>query len=212
MPVLTNPKHEKFALLLASGLSATKAYIKAGYSARGARQSAHALSTNPDISLRVAEARIELEKQTKAGIVSRRVADINARLQEWQDRWEETRDALDAIIGERGEEMSGLQARGEGDQEPDYVAGGSTGYIVRDYKGKEANVPIYRVDSGIVQLLHVLLDIGKRAAMELGQWEGKRQFIQDDDDIVRPDLDKLTDEENVIFERLFNKARPSKVQ
>jgi hypothetical protein len=147
-----------------------------------------------------------------AGIVSRRVADINARVQEWQDRWDETRDALDAIIGERGEEMSGLQARAEGDEELHYVAGGSTGYIVRDYKGREANVPVYRVDSGIVQLLHVLLDIGKRVAMELGQWEGKRRFIEDDDNIVRPDLDKLTDEEAAEFERLFEKAAPSKVQ
>ena len=211
MPVLSNPQHEKFALLLASGLSATKAYIKAGYSARGARQSAHALLTNPDISLRVAEVTSELSKRTMAGIVSRRVADMNARLQEWQDRWEETRDALDAIIGERGEEMSGLQTCGEGDQEPHYVAGGSTGYIVREYKGKEANVPVYRIDPGIVQLLHVLLDIGKRAAMELGQWEGPRSLIEDPD-LVRPDLNKLTDEEMAVFERLFNKAAPPKVQ
>jgi hypothetical protein len=212
MPVLGNAKHEQFALLVASGLSTTKAYIKAGYSARGARQSAHALLANPDISLRIAEVTTEISKRTMAGIVSRRVADLNARVQEWQDRWEETRDALDAIIAERGEEMSGLQARGEGDEELHYVAGGSTGYIVTDYKGREANVPVYRIDSGIVQLLRVLLDIGKRAAMELGQWEGKRRLIEDDDDIVCPDLDKLTDEENVIFERLFNKAAPSKVQ
>jgi hypothetical protein len=78
MPVLSNPQHEQFALLLASGLSATKAYIKAGYSARGARQSAHALLKNPDISLRVAEVTIELSQRTMAGIVSRRVADMNA--------------------------------------------------------------------------------------------------------------------------------------
>ena len=66
MPVLNNPKHEQFALQMANGLSATKAYIKAGYSVRGARQSAHSLLENPDISLRVAELMIEISRRTSA--------------------------------------------------------------------------------------------------------------------------------------------------
>jgi hypothetical protein len=50
MPVLTNPQHEKFALLVARGLTTTKAYVWAGFSARGARQSAHRLLANADVA------------------------------------------------------------------------------------------------------------------------------------------------------------------
>ena len=53
--VLPNPKHEKFALSLARGLSQEKAYIEAGYSANGARASASKLQTNPNILRRVNE-------------------------------------------------------------------------------------------------------------------------------------------------------------
>ena len=38
MVVLENSKHEQFALLVAKGVSATKAYVSAGYSAAGAKQ------------------------------------------------------------------------------------------------------------------------------------------------------------------------------
>jgi hypothetical protein len=74
-------------------------------------------------------------------------------------------------------------------------------------KGKEADKPVYRVDSGLVQLYNLLLAISKRVAVEMGQWTGKRRLL-DDENIVRPDLNKLTEEENRIFERLFNKAAP----
>jgi hypothetical protein len=40
MPVLDNPKHEHFAVNVAKGLTATKAYTSAGYSQAGSRQSA----------------------------------------------------------------------------------------------------------------------------------------------------------------------------
>lgn len=207
MPVLANPQHEKFAVLMASGLSATKAYVKAGFSAHGARQSAHRLLANPDVSLRVAEATFELSKRTMDGIVNCRVANLNARLREWQDRWEEVRNALDLIIGERGEELGREQVDGEG--RITYVAGGSTGFIMKDLRGKHADRTVYRIDPGILKLLHVLLDIGQRVAMELGQWTDSKRFSElEDEDIVRPDLDKLTDEEMEVFTRLFEKAAP----
>jgi phage terminase small subunit len=55
MPVLSNPKHEAFAHALASGVSATEAYVSAGYSAQGAYASAHRLLKNADVSARIAE-------------------------------------------------------------------------------------------------------------------------------------------------------------
>jgi hypothetical protein len=119
---------------------------------------------------------------------------------------DEVRNALDAIIAERGEEMSELQV-GDG-EEPHYVAGGSTGFIVKDLKGKEADKPVYRIDSGVLQMVHALIEIGKHVAMELGQWTDRKRFFEvEDDDIVRPDLNKLTDEKMAEFTRL-SKRRP----
>ena len=205
MPILTNPKHEQFAVLMAQGLSATKAYVQAGYSARGARQSAHSLLKNADISRRIAELTNEISKPTLAGIVGRRVADLRARVQEWQDRWEQTRDTLDSIIAERAEEMGGLQS--DDGAEPHYVAGGSTGFIMKDYKGKNAEVVVYRVDAGIIQLMRVLLDIGKRAAMELGQWQHKEAISLADEE-EEPDISGFSPEELKTWQQLFEKAYP----
>ena len=53
MPILKNPRHEKFALALSEGKSATEAYIVAGY--KPCRQNAARLTTNDDIKHRLAE-------------------------------------------------------------------------------------------------------------------------------------------------------------
>lgn len=53
MPVLDNPRHERFAQLLAEGKNATEAYALAGY--RGDRTAASRLSTNDNIRERVSE-------------------------------------------------------------------------------------------------------------------------------------------------------------
>lgn len=53
MPILSNPRHEKFCQELAKGKSASEAYEAAGF--RGHRQNAHRLITNDDIQARVAE-------------------------------------------------------------------------------------------------------------------------------------------------------------
>lgn len=51
--VLPNPKHEAFAQGLAKGLSASEAYVAAGY--KESRSSASRLSTNANVEARVAE-------------------------------------------------------------------------------------------------------------------------------------------------------------
>lgn len=53
MPVLSNPKHERFAQELAKGKTADEAYVLAGY--KPCRKNAHRLTTNDDIRARVAE-------------------------------------------------------------------------------------------------------------------------------------------------------------
>lgn len=53
MPVLSNPRHEKFAQALAKGSSASEAYERAGYLPK--RQNAARLMSNDDVRIRVAE-------------------------------------------------------------------------------------------------------------------------------------------------------------
>ncbi|MGE0231419.1 MAG: terminase small subunit [Flavobacteriaceae bacterium] len=53
MPILKNPKHEAFAQGLAKGMSASEAYVNAGYNE--SRSAASRLSTNVNIERRVAE-------------------------------------------------------------------------------------------------------------------------------------------------------------
>jgi hypothetical protein len=53
VPILTNTRHEKFAQELATGKSATEAYVSAGY--RPSRKNASRLRAKDDISARVVE-------------------------------------------------------------------------------------------------------------------------------------------------------------
>src|SRR5450759_3596687 len=48
------------------------------------------------------------------------------------------------------------------------VPGGTTGLLVKDYKGKEADQLVYKVDTG---LLGELRGHERQAAEELGQWK-----------------------------------------
>jgi hypothetical protein len=55
MASLSNPRHEKFSRLVASGMIPTAAYISLGYSAKGAPQSANNLLKRADVRGRVDE-------------------------------------------------------------------------------------------------------------------------------------------------------------
>ena len=50
MTVLENPQHEAFALAVATGIPPARAYVQAGFSNNWARQSAHRLLANLDVS------------------------------------------------------------------------------------------------------------------------------------------------------------------
>lgn len=72
MPVLKNPKWERFAQELAKGKSQTEAYQIAGY--RGDRTAASRLSTNSNISDRVAE--LQERGASRAEITVDRIRDM----------------------------------------------------------------------------------------------------------------------------------------
>lgn len=86
MPILDNPRHEKFAQAIASGMKGVDAY-KSVYDYRGkaARQLAHALLKDVDISIRVKELQEESARGTVLTALERREflarcvrADLNA--------------------------------------------------------------------------------------------------------------------------------------
>lgn len=55
MPVLDNPKHELFAQGVAKGLAKSVAYVKAGYSEKGADAGGSRLSGHPMVAARIEE-------------------------------------------------------------------------------------------------------------------------------------------------------------
>src|SRR4051812_19216304 len=57
MPALWNPRHERFAALVAGGMTITQAYLAAGFSGKGAAQSASRLVRVAAVANRVAELR-----------------------------------------------------------------------------------------------------------------------------------------------------------
>ena len=67
------------------------------------------------------------------------------------------------------------------------VPGGTTGLLVKDYKGKDADQPVHKVDTS---LLAELRAHEKQAAEELGQWSEKRELtgdaLQNELTIVQP--------------------------
>lgn len=76
MPTLKNPKHERFAQLLAQGKNASEAYVAAGY--KGDRTAASRLSTKVNLQARVQE--LVNASAEKAGITVDRVMNELAKI------------------------------------------------------------------------------------------------------------------------------------
>src|ERR1035441_6890960 len=97
-----------------------------------------------------------------AGTIALEISSRNARVQALQNRW----DRMRRVIDERA-------------ASPDFaeVPGGTTGLLVKDYKGKDADTLVYKVDTG---LLAELRNHEKQAAEELGQWNEKRELPGDE--------------------------------
>src|SRR5207247_2573388 len=52
------------------------------------------------------------------------------------------------------------------------IPGGNTGLLVRDYKGRNADQPVYKADTTLMAELRA---IERQAAEELGQWDTKSE-------------------------------------
>jgi Terminase small subunit len=154
MPVIDNSKHEQFAQLIVKGVCATKAYTSAGYSAKGAQQSGARLLLNAQVCSRIRE----LQEAISAETIVLEISTRNARVAALQKRWDRLRSGLDLILDQRGAEMA-------------HISGGGSGMLCVDYKGKEADVPVVRIDPGIVAVVAELRAHEKQAAEELEQWK-----------------------------------------
>ena len=148
MPVLANIKHEQFALSVAKGQGPAEAYVAAGYAPGQAAKNANRLTKNEGIQARIRELRTQISRQ----LIALEITNRNNRLQALQQRWDQMRE----VIFERG-------------RHEDYarVPGGSTGLLTLDYKGKDANQPIYRFDAPLMAEMRLA---EKQAAIECGQW------------------------------------------
>jgi hypothetical protein len=94
MPVLKNAKHEHFAQLCAKGEKPAKAYTSAGYSDKGADQSASRLLKTAQISSRVAELKEAIVERTiEKAAVDRTY--VISNLQEVVNRCMQTAPVLD---------------------------------------------------------------------------------------------------------------------
>jgi len=149
MPALKNNRHEKFCQGIVSGLSQPKAYTAAGYSGRGAKQSAARLLNNADVRSRVSE----LGQEIESSFVRLQIAERLHRLEAIQDRWDRVRAAVEARARE------------------DYDAMMKTGVVCRKLRSvKDGNavrvVEEYEIDTAAIEALN---SIERRAAIETGQ-------------------------------------------
>ena len=156
MPELRNVRREKFVQGLCRGLNQTQAYIAAGYSERGAKQSAARLLANADVRSRVAELRREID----TSFIHLKITERDERLKAAQERWDGMREVI--------------QARKTGD----WSRALKTGLCVRKQRvigtGKNAKViEDYEVDTA---LLYALASLEKQAAIETGQWSEKQDI------------------------------------
>lgn len=71
MSVLKNAKHEHFAHLVAKGKDPSAAYIAAGYSEKGAIQSANRLLKVADVMLRIEELRAAIEAPAREAAIEK---------------------------------------------------------------------------------------------------------------------------------------------
>jgi len=154
MHKLSNIRHELFCQGLVSGLSQAKAYTGAGYSERGAKQSAARLLANAGVRSRVSE----LRRQIESRYICLQITERDERLKAAQERWDGMREVI--------------QARKTGD----WSRALKTGLCVRKQRvigtGKNAKlIEEYEVDTG---LLDTMAALEKQVAIETGQWTEKQ--------------------------------------
>ena len=148
MPALTNIRNEKFCQGIVSGLSQTKAYTAAGYSERGAKQSAARLLNNAEVRSRVSELRQEIE----CSFVRLQITERLQRLEAIQDRWDALREAKRCFA--KGD-FEGAMKTGVVCRKKRWI-GGKNGYEVIEHE----------IDTALIEALN---SVEKRAAIETDQ-------------------------------------------
>jgi phage terminase small subunit len=149
MPILAQPKHEQFAQSVAKGISATGAYICAGYSKAGAAASASRLMTNANVAARIKE----LKTAHAANVVKVEIRKRSARVQVGQNM-------VDRLC--RLREARALEYADH--------PGGATGMLVKEYRGRNGQQEIWKFDASLVAQTNATL---KQVAIEVGQWSQK---------------------------------------
>ncbi len=111
MAILAHTKHEQFAQSVAKGMSATAAYISAGYSKSGAAASASRLLTNGNISARIKE----LKTAAAEIVVKVEIRKRSGRVQVLQNNLNRLRSLIDARALEYSNPSGwGYRVAGEG--------------------------------------------------------------------------------------------------
>src|ERR1039457_2626218 len=149
MPILPHTKHEQFAQSVAKGISATGAYISAGYSKAGAAASASRLMTKANVSARIKE----LKTANAANVVKVEIRKRSARVQVGQNMVDRLCRLRDARALEYADHP-----------------GGATGMLVKEYRGKNGQQEIWKFDAALVAQTNATL---KQVAIEEGQWSQK---------------------------------------
>jgi hypothetical protein len=120
------------------------------------RQQPVSLTNQPDVARQTDQRAIEDAQPAQIVKFAITSAPLIAIREKRIDELEDRRRRMRMIIDERAVEMAGE------------TAGGASGLLCRDYKGKDADRAIYKVDTG---LLSELREHEKQAAQELGQWQ-----------------------------------------
>lgn len=147
MPILSNPRHETFCQLIIAGKSQRAAYIEVFGESKNSDATSCRLAKRPELVARIRE----LQGAISQALLANTILDKQTRLAAMGARWKK----LMQVVEERG-------------KHPDFkdVAGGTTGWVYREMRGKDALVPVYRVDTSTAAELRA---IEQRVAQELGE-------------------------------------------
>lgn len=116
------------------------------------------------------------QEERDARIRESRIALKEHRLSVLQERWHRLQIGLVTILRERSVDM-------------DSIPGGSSGLLVRDFRGKDSMAEIYRIDPGIISLIMELRNHERQAAQELGQLVQKTEMTGPDGTPLTPTIE-----------------------
>jgi hypothetical protein len=97
---------------------------------------------------------LKIKEQIREEIIGFQIANPVHRIMRANKRWQK----IDKLFDARSKEMDGE------------IAGGDTGLLVRDYKGKDADRAVYSFDAALVREER---ELQKYVSQELGQWTEK---------------------------------------